>query len=101
MDGDFCLSFLNALAELDETWGFARLGLALSAAYFLQTPQSASELAQHLAFSDDTVRRLLKPLVNVGRVAVLKQGRSITYMAEALWAKRTVERIQAIYPVVS
>lgn len=96
-EGDTILALVDALTDLDETWGHARLGMALSAAFLAGTALSASELAGHLNQSDDTIRRLLRPLVNVGRVAVVKQGRTVSYMADATWAKRTAKRLRPFF----
>src|SRR4051812_31845832 len=77
---------LEALIDLDKTWGNARLGLVLADAYFTTTPKNTDELAELCNASPETIRRWLKPLINVDRVRVLKEGRSIRYKARCPWA---------------
>lgn len=101
MEADLCLKLVGVLQDLDEMWGFARLGLILSAASLLGVTQSASDIAGQLKMSDDTVRRLIKPLVNIGRVTVVREGRKISYHASPVWAQRTRERVAAAFVLAS
>jgi len=88
-----CREALNVIDDLERMWGNPRLGLALSAAYFAAAPLSSRALAKQLNLSDDTVRRALNPLVNVGRVQVTREGRDVAYAASPIWAARTRNRV--------
>ena len=86
----------DVILRLDATWGSARLGLILTRAYFQRRPLSTEELAHHCAASTETIRRWLKPLININRVRVLKEGRNVRYKATAAWARRTCEHILTV-----
>jgi len=77
------------IITVDKMWGNARLGLVLTDAFFRKQPVTTDELSLKCDASTETVRRLLRPLINVGRVRVLKEGRNIRYKAKAEWARWT------------
>jgi DNA-binding transcriptional ArsR family regulator len=80
---------LRLLIELDLWWGHSRLGLILSSAFFNTNPVTTEDIAEMCGFSAETVRRYLKPLMNVGRVEMIKEGRNVRYKAHRDWAIKT------------
>jgi DNA-binding transcriptional ArsR family regulator len=47
--------------------------------------------------SAETVRRWLKPLINVNRVRVIREGRSVRYKARGEWAMKTRDNLNAMH----
>lgn len=88
-------TMMAAVDDLDKLWGEARMGLALARSYFEKAPLTSDDLAHECGASRETVRRWLKPLINIQRVEVLKEGRNIRYSARAEWARRTCELLVA------
>jgi hypothetical protein len=80
---------LTLLMELDLWWGHSRFGLILSSAHFNNTPVTTEHMADLTGFSNETVRRHIKPLINVERVIVVKEGRNVSYRAHPDWAMKT------------
>lgn len=92
---------IDEIISLTRIWGSAHLGLQLSDAYFQGKPLSSDRLAQIIDVSPETVRRWLRPLVNIGRVRVIKSGRNVCYKANAEWAQRTADIVLDLYDRLS
>lgn len=90
---DAIVASLRACEDLIRIWGSAHLGLVLAHAYFTGDFLTSQVLAERLGVSDETVRRQLRPLINIDRVRVIKEGRSVRYKAREEWANRTAERM--------
>ena len=84
---------LEVVMELAIWWGHARLGLVLATAYFNSKPLTTSELSDVMGWSPETIRRHLKPLINVGRVRVIEEGRNVRYKAKQEWSIKTREML--------
>ena len=84
---------LECVFDLLKMWGSARLGLVLASAYFQGRPITTDELADICSQSPETIRRQLRPLINIGRVLVLKEGRNVRYKAKSDWAIWTRDRL--------
>lgn len=80
---------LEAVVDLHKRYGNARLGLILCLAFFTGTAHTTEQLADMLGVSPETVRRWLKPLINIGRVEVFRDGRNVFYKAKQEWAIKT------------
>lgn len=80
---------LHLHVELDLWWGQSRLGLILCAAFFHDDPVTSEQIADVMGVSSETVRRYLKPLINVDRVCVIREGRNVRYLAHQDWAVKT------------
>jgi hypothetical protein len=95
--GNIVGTALEAVVDLRKTWGDARLGLFLSLGYFSGMTYTTEELAAMCDVSTETVRRWLKPLINIDRVRVVREGRSVRYKARAEWAMRTRDNLYAAH----
>lgn len=85
---------IEALREIDDLWGNAMMGLAITehgAGAF-----SVDQIVQRTGISDDTVRRHLERLVDIGRVSATKAGRLKNYQAVAPYPQKTLELIQKL-----
>lgn len=87
---------IKLMADLTEMWGSPGLGLVLTRAYFSGDYPSTDELAVACGVSDQTIRNWIKPMINVDRVRVIKDGRRICYKAREEWANRTAEKLISI-----
>lgn len=87
---------LEANLELTKIWGNAPLGLILVSAYFSATSYSTEQLSDLTGISPETVRRHLKPLINIDRVRVFKEGRRVTYKAHQEWAVKTRDQLNEL-----
>lgn len=84
---------LQMQAALQLVWGSSALGLHLTGAHFSGRDLTTEELAELCGVSSETVRRWLKPLLNVDRVRMIKEGRNVRYKAREEWANRTAENL--------
>lgn len=81
-------------ARVVRTWGTG-VGVPLVARYFSEDPWiTAADLAMAAGVSEDTARRKLEELANVGRVVVGQRGRTRVYKARRDLAERTFEEIK-------
>lgn len=80
---------LRLQVELDLWWGHSRLGLILCAAFFNAEPVTSEQMGDLMGISPETVRRHLKPLINIGRALVVREGRNVRYIAHEDWAGKT------------
>lgn len=86
----------DCAGNLAKVWGNHGLGLALVARFFGDDPWiTAMELAAGSAESEDTIRRRLDQLVEIGRVRVGKRGRTTVFKAHRKWAARTWDLINS------
>jgi DNA-binding transcriptional ArsR family regulator len=86
---------LEALEALDKVWGHARLGLVLVHGFFVHRALTSDELAERCLASQETVRRWIKPLINVERAEVVREGRNIRYTASRQWALHTRDLLES------
>lgn len=84
---------LSVMLDLERVWGRARLGLALSEAYFDGRCVSSEEIAARTHLSRSTVQDHLKRLLNVGRCKQVRRGRTACYLATEQWATWTRDRL--------
>lgn len=79
---------MKMLNDLDDMWGDARIAFALTTAVLEDRWVTMRELEDQTRLSHETVRRHLKPLIRVGRVAMEKEGNRHYYQAAPEWADR-------------
>lgn len=84
------------IKQLETLWGRACIGSALLYAYHLdQAPRLAVEIGTMAGVSEDTARRYLRKLANIGRVQVTTTGRSTFYACSPPYAERTLAILAA------
>lgn len=85
----------EARAKFDKMWGHPGLGFALVHAFFDDNPWlTAKDLEDRTELSEDTVRRKLEELVNVGRAKVKRRGRTSYYKAHRDYAEESLNIIK-------
>lgn len=85
-----------ASRDMVKLWGTG-VGIELSCRYFSDQPwATAAALAKHHHLSEDTVRRKLDELENIGRVVSKTQGRTKVYRAASRYAERAYQIINRL-----
>src|SRR3546814_479681 len=88
---------VDAYIRYDRMWG-SPIGLCLVEAFYSEPPDvTASMIAERLGMSDDTARRRLDALVNIGRALVVDCPlRGVCYQANAKYAEETINILRSI-----
>jgi hypothetical protein len=92
---------IQAQRDIVRVWDNACLGLFLSDAYFTGRSRTADEIAAHCGVSADTVKRWLRPLINIGRVEKIALGRTATYRATRATATKTADALLGLVDMSS
>jgi hypothetical protein len=82
--------FTTGLAELEQLWGWAALGAALSDAYFSGHWLTVDSLQSRLSTSGDRIRRGLSKLEAQKRIEKQVERGRASYRASAEYAERSV-----------
>lgn len=86
----------QAAIDINKLWG-GPIGVRLACAYYADQPwASVASLADGHHLSEDTVRRRLEDLANIGRVDTKMEGRVKLYRASAKAAEKTYSIINQL-----